>query len=103
MSDDVLFWDIYEISSQTTALNGVMLRGRIRKLGIQKKFNVLAENTEDAVNMVRFAVLRTQHKELIEEYLKGVMSDVCIDLVRSHCPNPVLSKLKVNDETRYSL
>lgn len=40
---ELLQWNIYEIKSNKP-LNGVMLRGRIRKLGIKNSFNVLAEN-----------------------------------------------------------
>ena len=42
MKQILLNWDIYEINSQHESLNGVMLRGRIRKLGIDNGFNVLA-------------------------------------------------------------
>ncbi|CAN5610823.1 hypothetical protein BH23PAT2_BH23PAT2_06430 [soil metagenome] len=38
-------WNIYEIRSVSSSLNDVMLRGRIRKLGIEKAFNVGAEIT----------------------------------------------------------
>jgi len=103
MTDKLLLWNVYEISSEKSSLNGVMLRGRIRKLGLEKNFNVLAENTEDAKNRVRFAVINDQDKELVIDYLKKIIDDVVIDLVMEECPNPVLSKLKVNIESRYSL
>lgn len=80
-----------------------MLRGRIRKLGIEKGFNVLAENTYDATNGVRFAVLNDQDKEVVNIYLKKIINDVKVNIVIEKCPNPVLSKLKVNIESRYSL
>ncbi len=103
MNEKLLFWDVYEISSEKSSLNGVMLRGRIRKLGIEKKFNVLVENTEDATNGVRFAVINGQGKEALTKYLKEIINDVRIITVLKKCPNPVLSKLKVNIESRYSL
>jgi hypothetical protein len=103
MSEKLLFWDVYEISSEKSLLNGVMLRGRIRKLGIEKKFNVLVENTEDAKNGVRFAVINSKDKEVITKYLKEIIDDVRVSTVLEKCPNPVLSKLKVNVESRYSL
>ena len=54
---NLLKWQLYEISSDSSSLNGVMLRGRIRKFGLENNINVLAENTEDAENGVRFATL----------------------------------------------
>lgn len=54
---NLLSWNVYEISAIKSSLNGVMLRGRIRKLGIQNGFNVIVENTSDKENCVRFAVL----------------------------------------------
>lgn len=80
-----------------------MLRGRIRKLGIKNGFNVLAENTEDIENGVRFAVQHSQDKETINTYLRKIIDDVKVSLVLEKCPNPVLSKLKVNIESRYNL
>ena len=103
MIKSLLLWNVYEISSEGSSLNGVMLRGRIRKLGIEKGFNVLAENTEDTINGVRFAVLNEQDKETVDAYLKKLIDDVKIVIVIEKCPNPVLSKLKVNIESRYSL
>lgn len=103
MEDQLLLWDVYEISSEKSSLNGVMLRGRIRKLGIVHGFNVLAENTEDATNKVRFAVLNSQDKELVVTYLKSIIDDVRISVVLEKCVNPVLSKIKVNVESRYEL
>jgi hypothetical protein len=103
MKQQLLLWDVYEISSDNSSLNGVMLRGRIRKLGVEKGFNVLAENTEDIANGVRFAVLNNQDKETVVEYLRKVIDDVKISTVLEKCSNPVLSKLKVNIESRYSL
>lgn len=103
MKAKLLLWDVYEISSENSSLNGVMLRGRIRKLGIEKGFNVLAENTEDVANGVRFAVLNDQDKETVVEYLKKIIDDIKISTVLERCSNPVLSKLKVNIESRYYL
>lgn len=98
-----MLWNVFEASSEKSSLNGVMLRGRIRKLGIEKNFNVLAENTEDTSNGVRFAVLNKQDKEIVSDYLRSIIDDVKITVVRENCPNPVLSKLKVNIESRYNL
>jgi len=103
MNKSLLLWTVYEVSSEKSSLNGVMLRGRIRKLGIEKDFDVLVENTEDYTGGVRFAVLNEQDKETVDAYLKKIIDDVKISLVLEKCPNPVLSKLKVNLESRYNL
>jgi len=94
---------VYEISSEKSSLNGVMLRGRIRKLGLEKEFNVLVENTEDTENGVRFAVLHEDDAETVIQYLKSIVDDVVVHKVLEDCPNPVISKLKVNNEARYSV
>jgi hypothetical protein len=103
MNGKILLWDVYEISSSKLSLNGVMLRGRIRKLGIENNFDVLAENTEDKENGVRFAVLNEGGASIIKKYLEQIIVDVAVDSVLHQVQNPVLSKLKVNDESRYIL
>lgn len=103
MLGKILLWNIYEISSPSVSLTGVMLRGRVRKLGLEKGFNVLVENTEDVENGVRFAVLNENDKEIIISYLKTIIDNVVVRKVLENCPNPVLSKLKVNAESRYTL
>lgn len=80
-----------------------MLRGRLRKLGIERDFNILAENTEDRVNGVRFAVLSAEDAKTVESYLKTVAEDISAILVEEDVQNPVLSKMKVNISERYSL
>lgn len=92
-----------KISSVKSSLNGVMLRGRIRKLGIEKEFNVLAENTEDVQNGVRFAVPNDDDAETVVDYLKTIIDHVVVSKVLEGCPSPILSKLKVNIESRYTL
>ena len=99
----LLNWRVYDISAETSSLNGIMLRGRIRKLGIEKGFNVLAENTEDRENGVRFAVLTEADADIIKSYLNTIANDISISLLESGVVNPVLSKLKVNIESRYQL
>ena len=103
MNQRLLLWDIYEVSSEKSSLHGVMLRGRIRKLGIEKEFNVLVENTEDKSNRVRFAVLTSKDATEIINYLKTILSDLGVELVLKQITNPVLSKLKVNNTSRYNL
>ena len=100
---DLLRWDIYEITTETTEIHGVMLRGRIRKLGLKNGFNVLCENATDADMCVRFAVLNDEDAAKVTDYLKGIIADVQVAPVQQQVVNPVLSKLKVNKEERYSL
>lgn len=101
--NELLDWRVYDISAETSSLNGVMLRGRIRKLGIEKGFNVLAENAEDRENGVRFAVLTETDADTVMSYLQTIANDISVNLLESNVINPVLSKLKVNIESRYKL
>lgn len=100
---NLLHWDIYEISTKESPINGVMFRGRIRKLGLEKQFNVLVENSQDAENGVRFAVLEETSVEQVANYVHSILDDSVIVLVAKSVANPVLSKLKVNQESRYKL
>lgn len=101
--EDMLRWNVYEIAAQESSLNGVMLRGRIRKFGIENSINVLAENTEDVDNGVRFATLDADNAERVSEYVQSIIGDATVSLVFEGIANPVLSKNKVNDEDRYTL
>jgi hypothetical protein len=103
MSKSLLLWQIYEVTSDGSSLNGVMLRGRIRKFGLENSINVLAENTEDTDNTVRFAVLTDEDANRIKKYLVSILSDLQIESKFIDIPNPVLSKLKVNIESRCEL
>ncbi len=96
-------WDIYEISSKSTPLTGVMLRGRIRKFCIDNDKNFLVENASDSKEIVRFAVPSGEEINSISEYLRKIIQDVKIEQVMKEVYNPVLSKLKVNLEERYEL
>lgn len=100
---EIIAWDIYEIKTAHTEIHGVMLRGRIRKLGLEKHFNVLCENAADAENAVRFAVTEVKNAQTITEYLEHIIPDVTVELVLEQIKNPVLSKLKVNKQERYTL
>jgi hypothetical protein len=99
----LLSWNIYQITTKTTEIHGVMLRGRVRKLGLEQSFNVLCENATDEEKCVRFAVLSNGDAEIITDYLKGIIPDVNVTLIAEDIKNPVLSKLKVNKEERYTL
>ena len=102
-TSDLLSWDIYQITTVTTEIHGVMLRGRVRKLGLEQGFNVLCENATDEEKCVRFAVLAADDALKITDYLKSIIPDVSVKLVVEGIKNPVLSKLKVNKEDRYTL
>src|SRR6266567_3782863 len=97
----LLTWNIYNIHTDTTEIHGVMLRGRIRKLGLEQDFNVLCENATDEDRCVRFAVLHGEDSIIIIDYLKRIIPGVKAGLILENVKNPVLSKLKVNKEDRY--
>lgn len=99
----LITWDIYEIRTAKTEIHGIMLRGRIRKFGLQNKRNVLCENASDTENCVRFALLHGESPDDFTDYLKSIIPDVEVTLAATNLANPVLSKLKVNKEERYTL
>ncbi len=103
MFQELIHWDIYEIRTEKTPINGVMLRWRIRKFCLNEERNVLVENTEDMKWRVRFAIPTNESPEKIQEYLHSIVWDIDIELVLRWILNPVLSKLKVNEEDRYTL
>jgi hypothetical protein len=47
--------------------------------------------------------LARESPEIVETYLRSLADDIDIVLVQEKVPNPVLSKLKVNQEERYTL
>ncbi len=100
---NVLNWDIYEISATSSNLEGIMLRGRIRKFALINNLNLLTENASDDPGKVRFAVVEGTDASLIISKVKEMISDAEIKLLQKGIPNPVLSKLKVNLEDRYTL
>lgn len=102
MTKEIIKWDIYEIQTNHQ-ITGVMFRGRIRKLCLENNRNVLVENNQEKENSVRFAIPTGEDPTLINEYLKKIIPEVSIQLVAPSIPNPVLSKLKVNNEERYTL
>lgn len=100
---ELLTWDIYEITTEETPINGVMLRGRIRKFWLEKEINILVENTQDIEASVRFAILYWEDASLVINYLRKIIKDVNVKLVLEWVKNPILSKLKINREERYTL
>lgn len=103
MFKEIIKWDIYEIRTESAPLSGVMLRGRIRKFCLENNRNVLVENAQDIEESVRFAIPVGENPADINLYLSKILPDVKIELIRENIPNPVLSKLKVNIENRYTL
>ncbi len=103
---NILKWDIYEIKSVNN-LQGVMFRGRLRKFALENNINLLTENDETLTTCVRFALI-SEEKERenfgkIADCIKKIDSGSEIVKVMENVPNPVLSKLKVNDDSRYTL
>ncbi len=103
MFKEIIKWDIYEVRSESAPMTGVMLRGRIRKFCLGDNRNVLVENTQDIEDSVRFAIPAGENSDDIGLYVSKILPDAKIELVREGVPNPVLSKLKVNIEDRYTL
>ncbi len=102
-NEQLLSWDIYEIKTTSSPVNGVKLRGRIRKFWLENNINILAENTQDIEKSVRFALLEWEDSEKITIYLKSIINDISVELILKGVNNPVLSKLKVNSAERYIL
>ena len=102
MNTPLLHWDIYEIKTESTPIQGVMLRGRLRKFYLEKVKNILLENDE-AEPIVRFAVLHGEGIDDLKEYIHSLATDLTVTLVLEKVANPVLSKLKVNQEERYTI
>ena len=103
---NILKWDIYEIRSVNN-LQGVMFRGRLRKFALENNINLLTENDETLTTCVRFALVSQEQEQenfgKIVDCIKKIDSDSEVIKVLENIPNPVLSKLKVNDESRYTL
>lgn len=103
MKNEIFSWNVYEITAQNTKVHGVMLRGRLRKLALEKGFNLLCENASDVENCVRFAVLSEANAKVVSNYLEAIINDVKIEQLNQQIQNPVLSKLKVNKQERYTI
>lgn len=99
----IITWDIYEITTQESIIKGVMLRGRIRKYGLENGFNILTENATDKDNCVRFALIENHLSSDIITFIKSIVNDANIELIAEKIKNPVLSKMKVNKGERYTI
>ncbi len=98
-----LTWDIYEIQSSADTLHGVMLRGRVRKFTIENDIVCLVENASDTENVVRFALLANTDPVKVTDFIQQLIPGSMVSKVLESVENPVLSKLKVNDLSRYLL
>lgn len=94
---------MYTISSHASALTGVMLRGRIRKLCLLEEVNIIIDNSGDVPGEVTFAVEHGMDISFIHEYLKSIIDDVAVTLLATSIPNPIVTKAQVNLEDRYEL
>ena len=99
----ILSWDFYEIRSNESPLHGIKLRGRIRKFTIENEITCLMENASDEENVVRFALIAESDPESVLDFIKSVIPEAVVTESLKNVPNPVLSKLKVNDPSRYEI
>lgn len=99
----ILSWDFYEIRSKEASLHGIKLRGRIRKFTIENEITCLMENASDEENVVRFALITNSDPKPVLDFIKTVMPEAVVSESLKNIPNPVLSKLKVNDNSRYEI
>lgn len=97
----MIFWDLYEIRSKAGVLHGVKLRGRIRKFTIESGIACFVENAQDEENVVRFCLLAEADLKPVLEFIKDIIPEVVVVDSLKNIPNPVLSKLKVNELSRY--
>lgn len=101
----MLYWDIYQVNSATQNLIGVKFRGTLRKFAIENDFVLLAENAQDEENTVRFALIENTYEEKLlrrlTDFIRSIIADAEIKQVLDKVPNPILSKLKNNDVSRY--
>jgi hypothetical protein len=102
MSVLLLYRDIYEISTDSTPIQGVKVRGRIRKFALGLGQNLLAENDQDREDIVRFAVPTGEDIISIQTYITSIIPDAHITSVLTNIANPTLSKLNINDASRYT-
>jgi hypothetical protein len=101
----MIYWDIYQVNSEKQNLIGVKFRGTLRKYSVEKDIVLLAENAQDEENTVRFAlIVDTYEKVILDEivdFIKTIITDAVVEKILPNTPNPILSKLKNNDLSRY--
>lgn len=101
---NLIEWRIFSITSENE-IQGVKFRGRLRKYAIEQELNLLTENDDTNQKIVRFAIPEDELNEAISarlwSFVKEVDSTSKITTEMVDVVNPVLSKLKCNDESRY--
>ncbi len=108
MRKPVLTWQIYEAFSNTASLTNVKFRGTLRKFALEKEINFLIENATDKENVVRFAIVvdydSVSNYKMISDFISEKFTNE-VELLPLNdfrfVENPVLSKLSVNDISRY--
>lgn len=103
MTKEILKWDIYEITTKESSIQGVMFRGRVRKFALENNVTLLTENASDKENTVRFAVLEGLNVQDIIKFITSLIPDTDIRMIEAGLQNPVLSKMKVNRAERYNI
>ena len=101
MLSKLINWDVYEVIAESSPLEGVKFRGRVRKFCLEAGRNILIENAEDMKNRVRFAIPSGENVSKIIEYIIRVVPDAKVVKIMDKVQNPVISKLKVNSLERY--
>lgn len=96
-------WDLYDISCDCALLHGVKLRGRVRKFSVENGITCLVENASDKENVVRFAVPAGESVEAITHFISTLVPEAVITPSLQNVANPILSKLAVNDPSRYEI
>ncbi|MBT4538845.1 hypothetical protein HOI26_01550 [Candidatus Woesearchaeota archaeon] len=96
-------WDLYEISTETSPVQGVMFRGRVRKFGLQQQRTILTENATDKENVVRFAVPHGEDVTEIKKFVSSIVADSQVTLIQAALKNPVLAQFRCNIESRYTI
>ena len=94
--------DIYEITADQTPIQWASVRGRIRKFATENRYNCLTENDQFSEKIVRFALPAGELVEPIQNYILSIIPDAHITLAAQNIANPVLSKLNINDSSRYN-
>lgn len=79
------------------------MRGRIRKFSIDNQITALIENAADEENVVRFALIEGSDPAKLTDFVLKLVPEATVSKVLGEVHNPVLSKLKVNDESRYDV
>lgn len=94
--NNLISWDIYEISTGGKKIQGVDFRGRLREFSISKSLNLLVDNATDKENIVRFAVVSKQKVDELSNFIKSMEKDAKVKLAYPSVKNPVLSNMWVN-------